>query len=77
MKIGTRAFKPWPQSNNSFNPTRLSLPLMIVVWCFQGCMAASAGGLIRALGACNLLNIILVIAKQERDARHAVNIAPL
>lgn len=37
-------------SNNSLNPTALSLPLMVLVTCDVACVLSSGGGLIRALG---------------------------
>jgi putative acetyltransferase len=36
--------------NNSFNPTALSVPFMMLVWLRLACIVSSGGGLIRAFG---------------------------
>jgi hypothetical protein len=41
------------QSNNSFNPTALSLAFMMLARFNRVLLLASGGGLIRALGACS------------------------
>jgi hypothetical protein len=41
--------QPERRSNNSFNPTALSLPFINIVPCDATCVVSSGGGLIRAL----------------------------
>jgi hypothetical protein len=49
------------QPNNSFNPTALSLPFMMLVSCDWPCVISSGGGLIRALGT-----------PERNDMRHGI-----